>query len=111
VPEVGDDAYFFYRDGIPDLLAAFRAHPQSSGRARSIHLIESAIHAWDLAVATGQTDRLDPEIAEAALAQAHENLTAEARASSTAFAHAIGVAATAPAYDRLAGFLGRRPPF
>ena len=108
-PEVGDDAASAYRDGIPELLAAFRDHPESSRRTRSIHLIECAVHAWDLAVATGQTDRLDPAIAEAALAQARENLTTLARTSSAMFGAEIGVAATAPAYERLAGFLGRLP--
>ncbi len=71
---------------------------------------ETAIHAWDLAEATGQTAHLDPAIAEAALVQLRERLTPEARANSTAFGPEIPVADDAPPYLRLAGFLGRRPP-
>jgi uncharacterized protein (TIGR03086 family) len=108
-PDLADRAGTAYRTALAALRAAYGDHPENVGRTRSIHLIETAIHAWDLAQATGQTDRLDPTVAETALALARENLGVAARAGSTAFGPEVPVAASAPPYDRLAGFLGRHP--
>ncbi|MGO8685880.1 MAG: TIGR03086 family metal-binding protein [Candidatus Dormibacteria bacterium] len=99
-----------FRQGRDELESALREHPERAPRYRSLIVGETAIHAWDLAEATGQTAHLDPAIAEAALVQLRERLTPEARANSTAFGPEIPVADDAPPYLRLAGFLGRRPP-
>jgi uncharacterized protein (TIGR03086 family) len=76
-------------------------------------ITELAIHAWDLATATGQPlAALDPEIAEAALAWSTNALRPEYRgdeASGKAFGPEVPVPAGAAAYDRLAGWLGRSP--
>jgi len=76
-------------------------------------ITELAIHAWDLATATGQpVAALDPEIAEAALAWSGKALRPEYRgdeASGRGFGPEVPVSADAPAYDRLAGWLGRDP--
>lgn len=108
-PDLADRAPTSYEEALASLRAAYRDHPENVDRTRGIHLIETAIHAWDLATATGQTDRLDPTIGLAALAVARQNLTPAARAGSTAFAAEVPVPAGAPPYDRLAGFLGRNP--
>ena len=72
------------------------------------HLADTAVHAWDVARATGQpTDKLDPELAEAALGWARENLKPQFRGQ--AFGPEVPVQETAPIYDRLAGFSGRDP--
>ncbi|HAW09747.1 MAG TPA: TIGR03086 family protein [Chloroflexi bacterium] len=91
------------------LETALRQHPERAARLRPIVAVESAIHSWDLAQATGQVVRLDPVIAERALALVRERLTPAARAGNTAFGPEVPVGAGAPAYDRLAGFLGREP--
>ncbi|MER6299501.1 TIGR03086 family metal-binding protein [Kitasatospora sp. NPDC001539] len=74
---------------------------------------EFAVHAWDLARATGRsTDGLDSEVALAALAWARGALKPEYRgeeADHQAFGPEVPVPADAPPYDRLAGFFGRDP--
>jgi len=109
-PDVLDgDPVAAWRRGRDDLLSAIRDHPDTARRVLPMLVIESAVHAWDLAAATGRADRLDPAIAEAALGLAHQNLTPEARAGSTAFGPEVAVGSDAPPYERLAGFLGRHP--
>ena len=69
---------------------------------------EFAVHTWDLARATGQTAhlaRLDPEVAERALAFMTASLTQENR--STAFAPEQPAPPDASPYDRLAAYAGR----
>jgi uncharacterized protein (TIGR03086 family) len=69
---------------------------------------ELAVHTWDLARAVGTpSERLDPEVAERALALMRQGLTPENRGQ--AFAAEVPVAEDAPPYDRLAGFAGRDP--
>ena len=109
VPDVADRPVAAYRSGLSGLLAAYRDHPEGRARTRSIHLIECAIHAWDLAAATARAAQLDPTVAVAALAAAEENLTTDARAGSTAFGPPVPVAPHAPPCQRLAGLLGRQP--
>ncbi|MEV6979323.1 TIGR03086 family metal-binding protein [Kitasatospora sp. NPDC093806] len=74
---------------------------------------EFAVHAWDLARATGQsTAGLDQQVALASLAWAHGALKPAFRGSeeeSHAFGPEVAVAEDAPSYDRLAGFFGRDP--
>ena len=90
-----------------DLVLAFGTFP---GRfVARMYALEMVIHAWDLAAATGQLDRLDPELAETSLPAAHEMITPELRDPKTSFAAEVAVAADAAPYDRLAGFLGRDP--
>lgn len=69
---------------------------------------EFAVHTWDLARATGQAahlDRLDPEVAERALAFMTASLTQVNRG--TAFGPEQPAPADAPPYDRLAAYAGR----
>lgn len=69
---------------------------------------ELAVHTWDLARATGQTGhlaRLDPEVAERALAFMTASLTPENRGP--AFGPQQPAPADASPYDRLAAYAGR----
>jgi len=71
--------------------------------------LELTTHAWDLAAATGQLDALDPALAEAVLPVATQFLPPEPRGGEMPFGPVIAVPDTAPAYARLAGYMGRRP--
>ena len=67
-------------------------------------------HGWDLARATGQPSDLDPELAEQLLAFARTALRDGFRGpEGKSFGPVVEVPETAPAADRLAGFLGRQP--
>jgi uncharacterized protein (TIGR03086 family) len=66
---------------------------------------EMAVHTWDLAHATGQHARLDPEVAERGLAFMSGALTPENRGK--AFGPEVPAPADAPPYERLAAFAGR----
>jgi uncharacterized protein (TIGR03086 family) len=71
------------------------------------HLADIAVHTWDVARATDQSTDLDPEIGQAALEWARQNLKPEYRG--TSFGPEVSVPDSAPLYDRLAGFFGRDP--
>lgn len=74
-----------------------------------IYTLEVVAHTWDLARATDQLGLLDPELAEAVLPVAHRVLPAEPRGGMIPFSTVIEVSDEAPAYHRLAGWLGRLP--
>jgi uncharacterized protein (TIGR03086 family) len=74
-----------------------------------MYTLEMTVHAWDLAAALGSTGVLDPKLAEYTLSFAPEMLPAEMRGGEVPFGVVVPVAADAPAYDRLAGFMGRQP--
>jgi uncharacterized protein (TIGR03086 family) len=74
-----------------------------------IYLVELVTHTWDLATATGQAAGLDSDLAEAALPVARQIVPPAPRGGDVPFGPVIAVADTAPAYDRLAGYLGRQP--
>jgi uncharacterized protein (TIGR03086 family) len=71
------------------------------------HTADMAVHAWDIAAATGQPTDLDPEIGQVALDWAKANLKPEFRGQ--AFGPEVEVSENAPLYDRLAAFFGRHP--
>lgn len=73
-------------------------------------IAEFAVHAWDLAVATGQSTHLDPEVGEAALAWGRLALQPQYRGTEDegkAFGPETAVPEDAQLYARLAGFFGR----
>ena len=74
----------------------------------SIHLLDTVVHGWDLAKATGQDTTIDPELAAAALSVA-EGMISDALRATGAFAPAVPVAADASVGERLVAFTGRRP--
>lgn len=75
----------------------------------SLLFMETMIHTWDLAKATGQDTNLDPELCAAALAMGREMLTAALRNPEQGFGPEVTVAADAPVCDRFAAFFGRQP--
>lgn len=66
---------------------------------------EFALHTWDLVRATGQSRRLDPDVAEQALAFMSQALTPERRGE--AFGAERDAPPDADPYERLAAFAGR----
>jgi uncharacterized protein (TIGR03086 family) len=68
---------------------------------------EFAVHAWDLARATGQSTDLDPEVAQRGLDFMSAALKPDNRGA--AFGAAVSVPEDAPVYERLVAFAGRDP--
>lgn len=73
----------------------------------ALAIIEPLAHAWDLATATGQDVRFDPDIVEV-VRPAVEAL-GDQLAATGMYAPAVPVPADASAQDRLLAVLGRRP--
>jgi uncharacterized protein (TIGR03086 family) len=78
-------------------------------RAIAIAIIEVAQHGWDLARATKQESTLDDDTAEGVLAIAKENFPPDDERPPEMFGPPVTVSDDAPAPDRLAAFLGRKP--
>jgi uncharacterized protein (TIGR03086 family) len=70
-------------------------------------IADLAVHAWDVALATGQSPDVDTAVVEYAFEWGRQNLKPEFRGA--AFGPEITVPADAPVYDRLVGFFGRDP--
>ena len=78
----------------------------------NMYLAEIAAHSWDLAQATGQLDRLDPEVAPGALAGARAMLKPEYRdamGKGNPFGAEVEAPADASDWERFAAFMGRTP--
>lgn len=79
------------------------------GEAAKVTLNELVVHAWDLAVATGQRYAADPTSLQICLDFAAPFSTPEtADQRGDAFGTVIEVPGDAPALDRLLGMMGRR---
>ena len=120
---VEGDRVAAFRAGATGLVKAWRAAGDLSGTVEmpgmgevakrfpiDQQIAEFAVHGWDLAVATGQSTHLDPEVARTALAWARTALLPQFRGTEDkgkAFGPEIDVPEDAPLYDRLAGFFGR----
>jgi uncharacterized protein (TIGR03086 family) len=66
------------------------------------------VHGWDLAHATGQQVEFDEELATHVLDFVHQAFT-DGRPPPPIFGAEVAVVGSAPAMDRLVGFLGRTP--
>jgi hypothetical protein len=78
----------------------------------NMYVAELATHAWDLALATGQLDRLDPSLALPALDGARAMIKPEYRdmvAPGSPFGAEVPPPPGAAAWERLAAFTGRDP--
>lgn len=78
----------------------------------NLYCTELATHAWDIAAATGQIDRLDPELAVPALQAARAMLKPEYRdllESGSPFGKESLAPPDATSWERLAAFTGRPP--
>jgi uncharacterized protein (TIGR03086 family) len=95
-----------FRSAADDLLHHWhRLGDEADPRQVDWQTAEFAVHTWDLVRATGLSTRLDPEVAERALAFMSAALTDANRG--TAFGPERPAPPGAPAYDRLAAFAGR----
>lgn len=77
-----------------------------------LYLVELAAHAWDLAQATGQLDRLDPALALPALEAAVRTIKPEYRdmvEPGAPFGAVLPSPPGADDWERLASFMGRDP--
>jgi uncharacterized protein (TIGR03086 family) len=122
-PVVTQDRAAVFRKGAADLLDAWRRAGDLTGTitlpgmgevpARfpvDQQTAEFAVHAWDLAKATGQSTDLDPEVGQVSLRWIRATLRPQFRAEETdggAFGPEVSIADDAPLYDRLAAFAGR----
>lgn len=116
--ELDPDPAAMYRQAVDAMLDAWerpgvleRETPLPIGRgpaeaALYIHLGETLVHGWDLAVATGQTPAFDDDVVEASLSQFKSWLPAQ-RPPGSPFVDATAVDEDHTPLDRLAGFLGR----
>jgi uncharacterized protein (TIGR03086 family) len=119
-PSVDDDpvgAWRAHADGVQALLDAADADRPFTHPRAGAHPLEQAIdmfytsdvfmHTWDIARATGQDDRLDPDLC----AQLLEGMTQmeDAIRNSGQYGPAVPVPEDAPVQDRMLGFIGRDP--
>lgn len=77
-----------------------------------MYLAELTGHAWDLASATGQLDRLDGDLAEVGLDAARSMLKPEYRnlvEPGSPYGSEVAAPADPTGWERLAAFLGRNP--
>ncbi|WP_433297938.1 TIGR03086 family metal-binding protein [Pseudonocardia sp. CA-142604] len=70
--------------------------------------MDTLVHTWDLAVATGQDSTLDPALVQACVMMFLPDMPAHGRAAGLV-GPAVPVPPDAPAQDRLLGAMGRRP--
>ena len=108
IPGAGDNPAAAFRDHADALLTAWREHDRAATTSGvDWQCAELAVHTWDLATALGRpTGRLDPEVAERALAFMRASLTDDRRAP--AFGPEQQAPADADVYQRIAAFAGRR---
>ena len=119
-PSVADDpsgAWHAHAAAVQGLLDGPDADREFTHPRAGSHPLDVAIerfyttdvfmHTWDLARATGQDDRLDPEFA-AELLTGMEPWDEMLRASGQ-YGAKVPVPAAAPVQDRLMGFIGRDP--
>ena len=106
-PPIGTEWAAAFRNAADDLIHAWHQQgAEADARTVDWQTAELAVHTWDLAQATGQSTRLDPEVAERALAFLAAGLTPENRGD--AFDGEVAVEDDAPVYHRLAAYAGRR---
>ncbi len=119
--ELDDDPAAMYRRTVDAMLESWerpgvleRETPLPVGRgpaeaALFLHLGETLVHGWDLAMATGQTPVFEDDVVEASLIQFRSWLPPQ-RPPGSPFADAMLLTADAAPIDRLAGYLGRDVP-
>ncbi|MFC9815872.1 TIGR03086 family metal-binding protein [Streptomyces virginiae] len=107
-----------YARGAKEVLAAWQSegalerHMPLPGaglgpRIADLHLMEAALHGWDLPTATGQDRAGDPDAVRAATQIWYGNYPDEIRVPTGMFGPSRPVLDDAPALDRLAAYFGR----
>ena len=105
-PHVAESWGPAFRNHGDDLVHAWHQHEGDPPVPADFQLAELALHTWDLATAVGYpVDRLDPEVAERALAFMQAGITDENR--SPVFGPEQEAPEGAGPYERLAAFAGR----
>ena len=119
---VGDNAAAAYQQSAQAVLAMW----QTSGvmeqtfnfpggmtmpgpEAFGVAMMETVIHGWDLARATGQDATIDPATAGTLLEGVRGKIPAELRGEDNMFAPEIPVPDDASVQDKLVAYLGRQP--
>ncbi len=117
---LGDDPAAAYRRSADELKAAWDDPALLDrtfelpiavlpGRAAlTLHLVETIVHGWDVAKATGQQPTFAPDVVRAAT-QFTQSGASGGRPPGAAFAPSVAVTDDLPEIDRLAAFLGRTP--
>jgi uncharacterized protein (TIGR03086 family) len=117
---LGTDPVVAYAESAAEVVAAFRApgvleRPMTipfgtvSGTvALSLRIVDTLVHGWDLARATGRTVSFPDDVVEQSIAFSREFLP-QVPAGRTPFGSPHEVAADAPPLDRLVALLGREP--
>ncbi len=96
--------------GVMDRMMTFPFGELPAPAGLNVELMESVVHCWDLAKATGQSGSLDEDLANAVYSFVHQVVpTAIRTPDGHPFAPAADVPSDAPIYSRLAGFVGRQP--
>jgi uncharacterized protein (TIGR03086 family) len=115
---LGDDFQRAFGDAVNALSGAFTKYdvlngvfptPFGEGPGKQLVMMrfnELVVHGWDLARATGQTDLLDPRLAEISL-RALQSVPVIPRGDGEAFGAEVGAPPDAGPVERLAAFLGR----
>lgn len=120
---LGDDPAAAFRGAATANLAAWRRPGALDGTIElpfgtmpaavsgQMNLVDSIVHAWDVAKATGQGPTIPDDLAEPAFAFVRQMLKPEMRsdAPDASFGREVEVPADAPVTDRLVAFLGRQP--
>jgi uncharacterized protein (TIGR03086 family) len=105
-PHVAEEWGPAFHVAADDLVHAWHEHPDAGAVQTDWQTAEVAVHTWDVATAIGwPTGRLDPEVAQRALAFLRANLTGADRGP------AFGPPQPAPGgsgpYEELAAYAGR----
>lgn len=124
IPEVHGDLAAAFRRGADELLNTWRGSGDIKrtmrlqlGKVPASFVVnqqttEFAVHAWDIATATGQTIDWDEDVAASSLAWARTALKPEFRgdeASGHAFGPEVQPAPDASTQEQLVAFFGRHP--
>lgn len=118
---IGADPAGAFRQAAASALAAWSAEGALNGTvtlppgempaavAMGVNLVDTYIHAWDIAKATGQEITLDPEVSTAALETAKAVLQPQFRQPGGPFGPEVVVPDDASAGNKLLAFAGRQP--
>jgi uncharacterized protein (TIGR03086 family) len=83
--------------------------PAPADVAARVNVVDTLVHGWDLAVATGQDPSIDPALAAAALEFSKQFVSDELRQPGGPFRAAVAPPAGASPTTELVAFLGREP--
>jgi uncharacterized protein (TIGR03086 family) len=117
---LGADPDAAYQESAAEVVAAFRA-PGALERpvtipfgtvpamvALNLRIVDTLVHGWDLALATGRTVSFPDDVVEQSIAFSRE-LLPRVPPDRTPFGPSRAVADDAPPLDRLVALLGREP--